>query len=389
MILGWIVLLPTDYAHLGTSVAAGATFIYNFILFNEQGYFDVASEMKPLLHLWSLGVEEQFYLIWPALMLFGLRRKQSPLVIAMIIFLLSFIANIVLTAINDPAAFYLPFSRFWELMLGSILAIAPFDNFVRIKPKAGGVTKESASWIGILLLVSAVLFISMKAPFPGWWALLPTCGAGLLIFAGKDARPNRWLLSSPGMVYIGLLSYPLYLWHWPILTFIRFLRIEEPTALMKAGCIVAAFMLADLTYRFVEQPIRFQAAARTLKTITTSTAMAAIAIVGVILGVSEGIPSRFSAEARTLFQDYSKESVAAYRAKGCFILDVIDERFGQCGQSTGGTKIVIWGDSHAAQLAPGLQDLAQKRGLDIFQIYGFLMCSRIWVRAYPTSKTMR
>jgi peptidoglycan/LPS O-acetylase OafA/YrhL len=374
MIFGWIVLLPTDYAHLGTSTAAGATFVYNFILFNEQGYFDIASEMKPLLHLWSLGVEEQFYLVWPALMFLGSRKKGGTLVILKIIFLLSFGANIVLTTINEPAAFYLPFSRFWELMLGSILAIAPFHSFARLNPKEDNATKEAASWIGALLLVLAVLLISMTRPFPGWWALLPTCGTALLIFAGKDARPNRRLLSSPVMVYIGLLSYPLYLWHWPILTFTRILRIEEPTALMKAACILAAFILAHLTYRFVEQPIRFQAAARTLKTIMTSTAMAAIAIVGAMLSVSEGVPSRFLAEARNLLQDYSKESVAAWRAKGCFIN--VGERFGQCDQATDETKIVVWGDSHAAQLVPGLQDLAQRRKLDVIQ-YTISSCAPV------------
>ena len=362
---GWILLTPTDYVLLGKSAAASAAFIYNFVLFGEQGYFDVASEMKPLLHLWSLGVEEQFYLIWPALMFLGSRKKGGSLVIAKIIFLLSFGANVALTTTNAPAAFYLPFSRFWELMLGSILATAPFNSLAHLTANQDKAIKEATSWIGGSLLVLALLLISMNRPFPGWWATLPTLGTALLLLAGEGASLNRWILSHPLLVYVGLLSYPLYLWHWPILTFTRFLRVNDPTALMKAPCILLAFVLADLTYRFVEKPIRLQAVARTLKTIMTSAAMASIAILGVILGMSEGIPSRFPAEVRNSLQDYSKEAILAYRAKGCFIN--LGERFGECDQNTGAKKIVVWGDSHAAQLVPGLQNLAKDRGIDLIQ----------------------
>jgi peptidoglycan/LPS O-acetylase OafA/YrhL len=302
--------------------------------------------------LWSLGVEEQFYLIWPALMVLGSRKKDGSLLIAKTLFLFSFAANVVLTTTNSPAAFYLPFSRFWELMMGAFLAIVPFD-IARLRASQSKAIREAASCAGALLLVLAMVLISMTKPFPGSRALLPTLGTALLIFAGKDARLNRAVLSLPPLVYVGLLSYPLYLWHWPILTFTRIFRAGEPTALMKAVCILLALVLADLTYRLIEKPIRFEVAGRTLKTVLTSSVMVATAIVGFILGESKGMPSRFPAEVRNSFQDYSKQAYEAYRAKDCLIN--VGERFGNCEQDT------VARVGHAASHPPGFHDSSWPR----------------------------
>ena len=369
-IFGWYILTPTDYALLGKSIAASAAFVYNFVLLQEQGYFDLASELKPLLHLWSLGVEEQFYIVWPVLMVYAWRKKGGSLTVAKIIFLLSFGLNVALTTTNQPAAFYLPVTRFWELMLGCILAITPFERFARPGANEANAVEETASWIGLTLLIFSVLFISQARAFPGWWALMPTFGATLLIFAGGNASLNRRILGSPLLVYIGLLSYPLYLWHWPILVFTHLLRVKDPTALMKAICIVLAFILADITYRFVEKPIRFRLTARSSKTVFTSAALAVIAIVGLTLNAFDGLPSRFPVETQNMFRDYSPAATSAARATGCFLTpDNLGSRFSGCDEhgKSAGKKIVVWGDSHAAHLIPGLQQLANSHGFNLIQ----------------------
>jgi len=303
-------------------------------------------------------------------MAFAWRKKGGPLAVAKVILLLSFGLNVVLATTNQPAAFYLPVTRFWELMLGCILAIGSFKRFVHTGVNEANAIEEAASWIGLALLIFAVLLINGEGTFPGWWALLPTFGAALLIFAGGGCLLNRWILGSPILVYIGLISYPLYLWHWPILTFANLLRVKEPTALMKGICIVLAFILADLTYRFVEKPIRFGPTARSLKTAYTSAALATIAIVGLTLNALDGLPSRFPVETQNMFRDYSMEAQLAYRATGCFLSpDNLSSRFDGCdghGKS-GEKKIVVWGDSHAAHLVPGLDKLAKRLGFNLIQ----------------------
>lgn len=369
-IFGWFILTPAEYGLLGKAIGASAAFVYNFVLLHEHDYFDIASELKPLLHLWSLGIEEQFYLVWPVLMVLVWRKKSGPLAAAKIILLLSFGLNVVLTITNRPAAFYLPVTRFWELMLGCILAVGSFRRSVPSRPEAANRLEDAASWAGLAFIVLAVLLINSSVPFPGWWALLPTLGAALLIFAGGNVWLNHRVLGSPLLVYVGLISYPLYLWHWPILTFARLFRVKEPTALMKGGCIVLAFILADLTYRFVEKPLRFGPAARSLKAAYSAAALAVIAIAGLTLNRADGVPSRFPAETQNMFRDYSIEARSAARATGCFLNpDDLSSRFDRCDQhgKPEQRKIVVWGDSHAAHLVPGLEHLAKNFQFNLIQ----------------------
>jgi peptidoglycan/LPS O-acetylase OafA/YrhL len=369
-IFGWYILTPAEYALLGKGIAASAAFINNFVLLQEHDYFNATAELNPLLHLWSLGIEEQFYLVWPVLMVLAWRKKGGSLAAAKIIFLLSFGLNIVLTMTDRPAAFYLPVTRFWELMLGCILAIGSFKHLVPSLPGAANRVEEVASWIGLALVVLAVLLINSRVAFPGWWALLPTFGAALLIFAGGNVWLNHRVLGSPLLVYIGLISYPLYLWHWPILTFVRLFRVKEPTALMKGSCIVLAFILADLTYRFVEKPLRFGPTARSLKTAYSAAALAVIAIVGLALNRVDGLPLRFPVETQNMFRDYSIEARSAARARGCFLNpDNLSSQFDRCDQHgrPEEKKIVVWGDSHAAHLVPGLDNLAKSLHFNLIQ----------------------
>ena len=273
---GWFALLPDEFKQLGKHMAAGAGFVQNFILWQEVGYFDTAAELKPLLHLWSLAIEEQFYLIFPVLIFAAWGIGFNVLTVVLFLALISFGLNISGVTVHPTETFFMPQTRVWELLAGSVLAYLQF--FKRAKFSAlmqhwmfhpvlfrhppesarrGEVLNSILSVVGLLLLVAAVFFIDKGKPFPGWWALLPVSGAFLLILAGPDAWGNRFVLANKLMVFVGLISYPLYLWHWPILSFARIVEGEMPSREIRMGAVGLSLVLAWMTYRLIEKPIRF------------------------------------------------------------------------------------------------------------------------------------
>jgi peptidoglycan/LPS O-acetylase OafA/YrhL len=248
---GWLVLLPAEFRQAGLHVAAGGTFVSNLVLWHESGYFDNAAITKPLLHLWSLGIEEQFYALWPVLLWVVFRRGRNFFFLIGLVFLLSMGANLVQVNADPTAAFYSPATRFWELMCGGIGA-----QLARQRTDWPAAAQGVASLLGGLLLVCGFVLIRPQDPFPGWWALLPVAGAFLLIMAGPSALLNRLLLGRKLAVGIGLISYPLYLWHWPLLSFAYIVQGNKPSFAVRAALVAAAVALAVLTWRLLELPLR-------------------------------------------------------------------------------------------------------------------------------------
>ncbi|MDR0588816.1 MAG: acyltransferase, partial [Burkholderiales bacterium] len=279
---GGFALLPEDFKNLGKHTVGGAGFIANLMFWKESGYFDVASEKKELLHLWSLGVEEQFYIIFP-LLLWGLTKKNLRLVtFIVLLFVASFYWNLAVYK-KDPAFdFYSPVTRFWELLAGVLLALWERRHregslFFRCQPaintisslarqivfnptsppnNRAGALSSFVSLAGIVFIVIA-LYKAKAAGFPGKQALYPVLGAVCLIGAGSHALGNRLLLSLKPMVWIGLISYPLYLWHWPLITYARVIVNGVPSRTLRISLLLVAILLATLTYGFIEKPIRF------------------------------------------------------------------------------------------------------------------------------------
>ena len=300
-VIGWFTLLPMEYKELGKHLIGGATFISNLIYWRESGYFDTASEHKPLLHLWSLGVEEQFYILWPIILLLGWRLKKSILSVVVIIFILSFCFNIAIYSENPVALFYSPQSRFWELLIGALIVLVPHqlsplekDNSSIYVNVAIRVRKYFAH-LGFFLLVSALFLIDKKNLFPSWWGLLPTIGAALIILSNKESDINRYLLSNRFLVWIGNVSYPLYLWHWPLLSYAVLISGGALSWETRLLLVILAIFLAWLTYYYVEKPIRYGYDFQYKKSFLIIFMLLIVAC-GVITYKNSGWPSRFHAE---------------------------------------------------------------------------------------------
>ena len=275
LVLGWFVLLPDEYSLFGKHTAGASAYVSNLLLWSEAGdYFQTASQTKPLLHLWSLGIEEQFYLIWPLVLFIAYKLNFNIFTLALVGALASFGFELRSVHENPTAAFYSPFLRFWELMAGSLLAwLYKGEMFTGLANKAGPYlsavlqrdsTKTDSvrlcgnilSVFGLVLILTAVFALDNK-DFPGYKALLPVTGAVIIIAAGKDAFLNRYILSNRVMVWFGLISYPLYIWHWPFLSFAWIVGGEMPELRVRIGCVVLAVIMSAVTYYFVEPRLRW------------------------------------------------------------------------------------------------------------------------------------
>lgn len=272
LILGWFALFPQEYQQLGKHIMGGAGFISNFLLWFETGYFDNAAETKPLLHLWSLGIEEQFYIIWPFFIWLAWKKKLNLSAITVILIIVSFLFNVKKVSIDATGAFYSPQTRFWELLCGSVLAYIIFYNisfFNKLAKKTEAVLSgiiyqhktsrkevlsNTLSFIGILIIGYCVFAFS-KITASHAFAVLPVLGA-LFLLAGKTSWINRTVLSNRITVWFGLISYPLYLWHWPLLSFARIMEEDYPKKTIRIIVVVISIVLAWITYKLIEKPIR-------------------------------------------------------------------------------------------------------------------------------------
>jgi peptidoglycan/LPS O-acetylase OafA/YrhL len=359
LLYGWFALAPDEYRELGRQVAAGAGFGANLLFWRESGYFDAQASAKPLLHLWSLGVEEQFYLTWPILIVLAFRRGRLLAWMAAIGLAASLLCSVLLTLRSASAAFYLPVGRYWELLAGALLAYCFTGRAQRSGPLTGR-RAELLAALGVSLIVLALLLINSSRAFPGGWVVLPV-GGTLLLIASSESWLNRRVLSTRVMVFIGLISYPLYLWHWVLLSFARIGNLgEEIPRSWRMGAVAAAFLLAWLTYRLVEHPIRFSSR-RAMMPYALVATMMLCALLGAVVYLSRGADFRYPPQLRGLAaEDYDADK-SYYEDIGgrCFLGlgDSYARMLPQCVDPPNGTAplVALWGDSHAASLYPGLR----------------------------------
>ena len=252
--LGFVLLIGPERRELFKHMAGGAGFVANFVLWQEAGYFDAAAETKPLLHLWSLAIEEQFYLLWPLLLALAWRLRRiapvAPLWVVLGVAALSLGLNLACIGHDGVATFYAPQTRFWALWCGAALAM------IGGRGGPASAARHALSLASLALLAAAAWGLSGQLAYPGAWALLPVAAALGLIHAGPGSWVNRCVLAHPALVWIGLLSYPLYLWHWPLLSLARIVVGDTPSAEVRAAAVLLALLLAFWTYRLVETPLR-------------------------------------------------------------------------------------------------------------------------------------
>ena len=373
LVAGWFWLYADSFQRLSRHVAAGVLFASNFILWRESGYFDAAGETKPLLHLWSLGIEEQFYLAWPLLLYAAWRGRLSLAWLTATLAGASFLLNIYQTRTDLVGPFYSPLTRVWELLVGGLLVFiasatwpAPVVAGLRLVPGRLQSANTRAA-IGLTLIVLAVFALDRTSQFPRWLALLPTVGAALVLSAGPGAWLNRELLSRPLMVFAGLISYPLYLWHWPLLSFARIVIGETPPVGIRVSLVLASVALAWLTFVWLETPVRFGRARKHAVPVLVS-GMTVIVVCCVITERTGGWPERsVNRSSRAAFLQYydrmHRQGITdAYRAE----CDFMDWRTGEnrpalaasCTAPGASQTWLLWGDSYAQAMSPGLRAIA-------------------------------
>ncbi len=312
--VAWLLMLPDDLENFGQSLFATALFSNNVLLWMTSGYFSLASEFKPLVHTWSLGVEEQYYMLFP-LMLGLLWRLPTRAFVG----ILGVGAALSLGlaqwgSVNAPmASFFLLGARFWELLLGALISVAFFYG----KSSTGAiianpVMRSLLGVAGFLMIGVAVFLFDRFTPFPSVYTLLPTVGAALLIvFATPETFMGKFLGLSP-LVAIGLISYSAYLWHQPLLAFSRLSSLSEPPAGQLLVAIVAAFGLAWLSWRYVERPFRDRGLlSRRVVVASMAVVGASLASAGVLINQKSGFVHQWS-ELNTEVQEAGRRLNAVY-----------------------------------------------------------------------------
>jgi peptidoglycan/LPS O-acetylase OafA/YrhL len=353
---GWFLLLPQDFAALGKQVATQAAFGSNILFYKEAGYFDTESHLKPLLHTWSLAVEEQFYIFFPIAAVFVWRKFPAFFTRFLILSaVISFVLCAVMMEINPNLAFYmLPF-RGWELLIGAVLAARPVTVPQRYR--------DILSVAGMAAILIPVFFYNGNTQFPGWAALPPVFGAAAVIAAGQGAFINRGLSWRP-VVFIGLVSYSWYLWHWPVILFAKYHPLLTFDGKIALGCVSASFLLAVLSWRFVERPFRKFEWMPTRRGISAGafSLLFCMMTAGLVFFLTNGLPSRLDRQVAQYAFGIKDDNP---RRKECDKTDVPDiekDKVCQTNPAAGEGTFMVWGDSHADAAAPVFYTLSEKYG---------------------------
>jgi len=364
-IVAYKMLLPTELRDFGQSVVASTLFSSNVLFWLESGYFSGAAEGKPLLHTWSLAVEEQFYLVFPLLLVALIKVLPNTFrIILGVILLLSFSINLYLTKYYPDAAFYLIVGRFWELLLGSLLALG-----CAIDLSQRGL-REQASCLGLALILAGVFLLDRATPFPGIAALLPCIGTVLIINAGifGETVVSR-LLSMRVMTWVGMLSYSLYLWHWPLIVYTKQYLARPLSSYESLILFVTMIIISFLSWKYIEAPFRDKSIFSKRRQIFVGAASVIFISVsfGIAANITHGFPGRVPEKASLIsnaIDDYIEflpfscflSSIESFNGKLCVIGQDKVEKM----------EFILWGDSHARSLIPGIAGAAEENGFSGF-----------------------
>ncbi len=360
VVVCWSVFLPQDFESFGRSLAASSIFLSNVLFWREAGYFDATAETKPLLHTWSLSVEEQFYVLFPAFLYCFYRYAKRYTILTIVLCLVASLSLSIWAVEKYPnAGFYLAPTRVWELALGSLLALSVLPVITNT------IYANLIALIGLLLIALSVFTYTESTTFPGLTAIVPCIGAGLIIYTNQSVRTAVGIaLSLKPLVFIGLVSYSLYLWHWPLIVFNKQVATETQTVLSSYLIVIVSLAAAILSWRFIEKPFRGKGAfvPRKQLFLLAVISIGAFFLSGLTIDQLQGMPARLPPNVVALgnaAQDSPKRD-ECYNLSG---EEVRKEGLCNIGASAAVPSFLVWGDSHAYALMPMFEELALDHGV--------------------------
>lgn len=356
---GYFILLPSDYELAARQAAYSSAGIANIYFWLNTGYFDRQADLLPFLHMWSLAVEEQFYVVWPPLLFVITRLVRSRprrVTVISVLIAASFIANVLEVRVDPKTAFFLPHTRAWELGLGAVVVFLPS---VRSR-----YLSEAMAAIGLILIAVGINRISDQTPFPGVAALLPCVGAALLIYP-KVATVSTAVLVVAPMQFLGKLSYSLYLWHWPLLVLFRhYANGDVPTPVELAALAVVSVVLSFLSFEFIEAPLRKRRIRR------AATVVAGVSCAAVVCAVALHVVSAKGFVDRIPMKDRNLRSLSATWEWSCLdSISIAGRSYCSFGKKWDAAlqKGFLWGDSHAEHFAPLIEAANKDHSFVLFR----------------------
>lgn len=361
----WYLLGPQEMKDFAQSLGSAAIFSSNFLFWDEGGYFDTAAELKPLLHTWSLAIEEQFYIVFPLLLIVLAKLFKKSICPRVAILTILFFCSLGIAHYGSAkwpfATFYLLPARGWELLLGTFIAIySQHFSLEQIPVKF----RNFASIVGIALVLYSIYTFDKQTPFPSLYALVPTFGTALIIVCATDGTIVNQILRTRALVVMGLISYSAYLWHHPILVFARDKFVVELHDLVLLGLCAATFPLAYLSWKFIETPFRNRETInRKILFLSTAFAIGLFVTIGVYFDAKDGLPERLAIPENI-------QSSLSYQANECSQKDYVHVRedwYCELGTSDAEPSFLLFGDSHVDSIYPAFDRAA--RELDVSGIY--------------------
>ena len=377
LISGWFLLPPDTFKGLGQAAIAQTLLGANVYAWLDSGYFATVAEKKPLLHTWSLAVEEQFYLVTPSLLWFVfrtkvLRNRASVLFLLAMGCVLSFCMSVYGMLHFKTATFFLLPTRAWELLMGSLVAFIPLADGLRQRPRL----RELIALTGLALIIIPIFLYTSATLFPGLAALPPCLGSALVIWVNhrdENQQPElptgvSKVLSLPPLVFIGLISYSLYVWHWPLLVFSKYYAFEPLSMSSQAAILGLSLLLAIVSWKYVETPFRKRQVYDSRKAIFafTGVGLSLILVCGFLCVKADGFPQRFPPQLEAVFE--AKADAKSFENFALINLTADDVRSGNLERigtvdTTSPASILVWGDSHAMAAVPAIDTLLKEEGL--------------------------
>jgi len=355
-----VLYVPSDFASLPRTIVGAIFFVSNFVFYRLSGYISPFARIQPLLHTWSLAVEEQFYIFFPPLLFLVYRYFARNIVGAILTMAaISGILCIVQTNSGSSFAFFMPHTRAWELMAGAFFALKAFPTITQ------AALKEVLALTGVILIAFAVFTFDSSMLYPGARAILPVTGSCCVIYCGQDTVVGR-ILSLKPFVFIGWISYSLYLWHWPLIVFDEYYFATPLDGLNSAIVIGASFVAATVSWRFVEQPFRDskRISRRDLFTMAVGASVIGCAFAAVGWALA-GWPARFAPEVVRLANFYTDMAPSMTSCQQTFIDPVVPtEKLCTYGAVQPPTY-ALWGDSHAMAMASAMGEVASEFGKSV------------------------